>query len=108
MSVVLSVCVHSSVFVMRFSNGLLLPFFLSVSFSPQHHHCDCCFIIQVSASARASRICQVRRSTVVVHGEVMVIRKLVVAGIVTAERSYLECLMVMKEVIYMHVCQLRT
>ena len=33
-----------------------------------------------------------------VHGEVMVIRKLVVAGIVTAERSYLDCLLVMKEV----------
>ena len=39
-----------------------------------------------------------RCSTVLVHGEALVIRKLVVAGIVSAERSYLSCLMVMKEV----------
>lgn len=40
----------------------------------------------------------VRRETVVVHGEVLVIRKLVVAGIVTAEKAYLDCLNVTKEV----------
>ena len=39
-----------------------------------------------------------RQNTVVVHGEVMVIRKLVVAGIVTAEKAYLDCLNVAKEV----------
>lgn len=33
-----------------------------------------------------------------VHGEVLVIRKLVVAGIVTAEKAYLDCLQVTKEV----------
>ena len=40
----------------------------------------------------------VRRETVVVHGEVLVIRKLVVAGIVAAEKAYLDCLNVIKEV----------
>lgn len=49
-------------------------------------------------SMHSSRIYPVRRSTVVVHGEVLVIRKLVVAGIVSAEKNYLECLSVMKEV----------
>ena len=33
-----------------------------------------------------------------VQGEKLVIRKLVVAGIVSAEKSYLDCLNVMKEV----------
>lgn len=41
----------------------------------------------------------VRRSTVVVHGgEELVIRKLVLAGIFAAEKSYLDCLSVIKEV----------
>ena len=40
---------------------------------------------------------QMRRS-VVVHGEVLVIRKLVVAGIVSAEKTYLDSLLVMREV----------
>ena len=40
----------------------------------------------------------VRRSTVVVHGEQLVIRKLVVAGIVSAEKTYIDCLVAMKEV----------
>lgn len=48
-------------------------------------------------SARSSRIYPMRQNTVVVHGEVMVIRKLVVAGIVTAEKAYLDCLNVAKE-----------
>lgn len=39
-----------------------------------------------------------RHSTVVVHGEQLVIRKLVVVGVVSAEKSYIECLSVMKEV----------
>jgi len=47
---------------------------------------------------RTSRIFPVKRSTVVVHGEQLVIRKLVVAGIVSAEKSYLECLNTMREV----------
>jgi hypothetical protein len=50
-----------------------------------------------SLSARSSRMYPVRRNTVVVHGEVLVIRKLVVAGVVTAEKAYLECLHVIKE-----------
>ena len=45
-----------------------------------------------------------RRSTVVVHGEVLVIRKLVVAGVISAEKSYIECLTAMKEVIYIILC----
>jgi hypothetical protein len=48
-------------------------------------------------TTRSSRIYPVRRSTVVVQGEKLVIRKLVVAGIVSAEKSYLDCLNVMKE-----------
>jgi hypothetical protein len=35
---------------------------------------------------------------VVVHGEQLVIRKLVVVGVVSAEKTYIECLSVMKEV----------
>ena len=49
-------------------------------------------------STRSSRLYPVRRSTVVVQGEKLVIRKLVVAGIVSAEKSYIDCLHVMKEV----------
>ena len=45
----------------------------------------------------------VRRSTVVVHGgEELVIRKLVLAGILSAEKTYLDCLSVIKEVRLMH------
>ena len=52
-----------------------------------------------SPTTRASRMFPVRRSTVVVHGgEELVIRKLVLAGILSAEKSYLDCLSVMKEV----------
>ena len=41
----------------------------------------------------------VRHSTVVVHGgEQLVIRKLVVVGVVSAEKIYIECLSVLKEV----------
>ena len=41
----------------------------------------------------------VRRSTVVVHGgEELVIRKLVLAGILSAEKTYLDCLSVIKDV----------
>ena len=50
---------------------------------------------------RSSRIyqgVQVKRSTVVVHGEQLVIRKLVVAGIVSAEKTYMDCLTAMREV----------
>ncbi len=39
-----------------------------------------------------------KRSTVVVHGEQLVIRKLVVAGIVSAEKTYMDCLTAMREV----------
>ena len=46
----------------------------------------------------------VRRETVVVHGEVLVIRKLVVAGIVAAEKAYLDCLNVIKEVSISLMC----
>ena len=46
----------------------------------------------------------VRRETVVVHGEVLVIRKLVVAGIVAAEKAYLDCLNVIKEVSMSLMC----
>lgn len=49
---------------------------------------------------RSSRIfqgVQVKRSTVVVHGEQLVIRKLVVAGIVSAEKTYMDCLTAMRE-----------
>ncbi|CAI8047642.1 hypothetical protein GBAR_LOCUS26353, partial [Geodia barretti] len=52
---------------------------------------------QSPGTTRSSRIYPVRRSTVVVQGEKLVIRKLVVAGIVSAEKSYLDCLNVMKE-----------
>ena len=45
-----------------------------------------------------------RRETVVVHGEVLVIRKLVVAGIVAAEKAYLDCLNVIKEVSISLMC----
>ena len=52
-----------------------------------------------SPTTRASRMFPVRRSTVVVHGgEELVIRKLVLAGILSAEKSYLDCLSVIKEV----------
>ncbi len=34
----------------------------------------------------------------VVHGEQLVIRKLVVAGIVSAEKTYMDCLTAMREV----------
>lgn len=34
----------------------------------------------------------------VVHGEQLVIRKLVVAGIVSAEKTYIDCLTAMREV----------
>ncbi len=47
-----------------------------------------------------------RQNTFVGHGEVLVIRKLVVAGIVTAEKAYLDCLYVAKEVyisLYMYM-----
>ena len=52
---------------------------------------------QLGSTTRASRLYPVRRNTVV-HGEVLVIRKLVVAGIVSAEKSYIDGLCVMKEV----------
>ena len=58
---------------------------------------------QSPGSTRSSRIYPVRRSTVVVQGEKLVIRKLVVAGIVSAEKSYLDCLNVMKEVCFLVV-----
>ena len=51
-----------------------------------------------SPGSRSSRLFQVRHSTVVVHGEQLVIRKLVVVGVVSAEKSYIECLSVLKEV----------
>ncbi len=54
-----------------------------------------------SPRERSSRIfqgVQLKRSTVVVHGEQLVIRKLVVAGIVSAEKTYIDCLTAMREV----------
>ena len=65
------------------------PFLLSLSSLPS---------LPSQVAKRSSRIFPVRCSTVLVHGEALVIRKLVVAGIVSAEKSYLNCLMVMKEV----------
>ncbi|KAL5477962.1 hypothetical protein EMCRGX_G024828 [Ephydatia muelleri] len=50
----------------------------------------------LGSATRTSRLYPVRRNTVV-HGEVLVIRKLVVAGIVSAEKSYIDGLTVMKE-----------
>ena len=47
---------------------------------------------------RMSKSFQVRRNTVVEEGEVLIIRKLVVIGIVAAEKSYIECLNALKEV----------
>ena len=49
-----------------------------------------------------SKSFQVRRNTVVEEGEVLIIRKLVVAGIVAAEKSYIECLNAVKEVSYLY------
>ena len=51
-----------------------------------------------------SKSFQVRRNTVVEEGEVLIIRKLVVAGIVAAEKSYIECLNALKEVSYLVKC----
>ena len=51
---------------------------------------------------RMSKSFQVRRNTVVEEGEVLIIRKLVVAGIIAAEKSYIECLNALKEVSYLH------
>ena len=47
---------------------------------------------------RMSKSFMIRRNTVVEEGEVLIIRKLVVAGIVAAEKSYIECLNALKEV----------
>ena len=54
---------------------------------------------------RMSKSFQVRRNTVVEEGEVLIIRKLVVAGIVAAEKSYIECLNALKEVGGLHQLQ---
>ena len=65
-----------------------------------------------SPGSRASRVFPVRHSTVVVHGgEQQVIRKLVVVGVVSAEKTYIDCLSVLKEVggvmtWYLFVCNM--
>ena len=60
--------------------------------------------LPVQSPTRSSRLYPVRHGTVVVHGEVLVIRKLVVAGIVNAEKAYIECLTTMREVQWNVVC----
>lgn len=52
-----------------------------------------------SPDSRLSRMFPVRHSTVVVHGgEQLVIRKLVIVGVLSAEKTYIECLSVAMEV----------
>ena len=96
------------------SDGLVsclppIPFSLSLSHTYTHTHTHTHSFIywshihthvqSQSPTTRASRMFPVRRSTVVVHGgEELVIRKLVLAGILSAEKSYLDCLSVIKEV----------
>ena len=81
-------------------NETLSVSFIFLFFIPTSSSSSACplSLSQSPGSTRSSRIYPVRRSTVVVQGEKLVIRKLVVAGIVSAEKSYLDCLNVMKEV----------
>lgn len=64
---------------------------------------------QVEERKRPSRVSALYRTTVV-EGEALVMRKLVVSGIVAAEKTYLTWLTILKEVrlckvfMYVHTC----
>lgn len=56
-----------------------------------------CYYPQVEERKRPSRVSALYRTTVV-EGEALVMRKLVVSGIVAAEKTYLTWLTILKEV----------